>query len=149
MLLLKMDQLAVVISHAQRQAQFESAAVVEADTDIEVIDDQLLSSDSIEISLPAFSDGRGLSVARHLRMNKKYKGVLRATGNVLPDQLQSLFQLGFDEVLVGDVNLAKHSEQDWLDVSESIRKQNALLPSYLESVATGHGHDSIWSARRQ
>lgn len=147
MLLLKKDQAAAVISHAQRQAQFESAVVVEVDMDIEDIDEKLLSRDTIEIGLPAFSDGRGLSVARHLRVNKKYKGVLRATGNVLPDQLQSLFQLGFDEVLVGDVNLAKHSEQDWLDVSESIQMQSSLLPSYQESVATGGG--SIWSARRQ
>lgn len=145
MLLLKAGQQASVISHADRQAQFAAVVALDGHIDIDSIDDNTVAAEAIEINIPAFSDGRGFSVARHLRMSKKYRGVLRATGGVLPDQLQALFQVGFDEVLVGDVNLAKHSEQDWLNAHGAVVRQESLLPSYHESTFVGQG--SVWARR--
>jgi len=49
----------------------------------------------IVLPFPAFNDGRAYSIARSLR-EMGYRGELRATGNVLPDQLQFMLQVGFD-----------------------------------------------------
>jgi len=55
----------------------------------------------IELNFPSFGDGRAYSVARQLR-EFGYRGELRATGNVLPDQLQFMLQVGFDTFDIGD-----------------------------------------------
>lgn len=56
--------------------------------------------DLIAIVFPAFSDGRGYSLARQLRQTHGYTGELRATGNVLRDQLAYLERVGFDSFLL-------------------------------------------------
>ncbi|WP_374336567.1 DUF934 domain-containing protein [Leeia sp.] len=50
----------------------------------------------IAIHFPAFTDGRGYSLARLLRERHHYHGELRATGDILRDQLQYLSRCGFD-----------------------------------------------------
>jgi uncharacterized protein (DUF934 family) len=49
----------------------------------------------IVLPFPAFSDGRAYSLARQIR-NLGFAGELRASGNVLPDQLQFMIGVGFD-----------------------------------------------------
>jgi len=53
----------------------------------------------IVLPFPAFSDGRSYSIGRQLRL-EGYRGELRAEGNILPDQLQLMLQVGFDSFLV-------------------------------------------------
>ena len=55
----------------------------------------------IVLPFPAFNDGRAYSIARKLR-EMGYTGELRATGNVLPDQLQLMLQVGFDAFDIGE-----------------------------------------------
>ena len=55
----------------------------------------------IALPFPAFNDGRAYSIARQLRQ-MGYRGELRATGNVLPDQLQFMLQVGFDTFDIGE-----------------------------------------------
>jgi len=50
----------------------------------------------IVLNFPKFSDGRAYSQARLLRERYGYKGELRATGNVLRDQLPFLLRCGFN-----------------------------------------------------
>jgi uncharacterized protein (DUF934 family) len=50
----------------------------------------------VELHFPKFSDGRAYSQARLLRSRLGYRGELRATGNVLQDQLPFLLRCGFD-----------------------------------------------------
>lgn len=50
----------------------------------------------IELRFPKFSDGRAYSQARLLRGRLGYRGELRATGNVLRDQLPFMLRCGFD-----------------------------------------------------
>ena len=62
----------------------------------------------IEVSFPAFKDGRGYSYARMLRQDYGYEGELRATGNVLRSQLSFMHRVGFnafevDERITPDV----------------------------------------------
>jgi uncharacterized protein (DUF934 family) len=49
----------------------------------------------IEVSFPAYGDGRGYSSARILR-EAGYQGELRASGDVLLDQLSHMRRCGFD-----------------------------------------------------
>lgn len=49
----------------------------------------------IEVDFPAFGDGRGYSAAQILR-EEGYQGELRASGEVLVDQLPYMKRCGFD-----------------------------------------------------
>lgn len=50
----------------------------------------------IAIDFPKFADGRGYSIAYHLRARLGYRGELRAIGDVLRDQLFYMQRVGFD-----------------------------------------------------
>jgi len=50
----------------------------------------------IAVDFPKFGDGRGYSIAYHLRNRMAYRGELRAIGDVLRDQLFYMQRLGFD-----------------------------------------------------
>jgi uncharacterized protein (DUF934 family) len=52
--------------------------------------------DLIVIVFSKFTDGRGYSLARKLRGHYGYAGELRASGEILFDQLQLLVRCGFD-----------------------------------------------------
>lgn len=117
-------------------------SVLAGDTDPASVDEEMLAAPLIEIRFPAFNDGRGFSLARYLRLNKNYRGVLRATGGLLPDQLSSIFQLGFDEVLIDDQVLGKHGKEDWLNA-----QVQSAAANYLEMGADKSR--SIWQRRTQ
>ncbi|MFG1477876.1 DUF934 domain-containing protein [Xanthobacter sp. V4C-4] len=50
----------------------------------------------VALSFPKFRDGRAFSQARLLRERYGFKGELRATGNVLRDQVLMMVRSGFD-----------------------------------------------------
>ena len=67
--------------------------------------------DRIDLKFPKFTDGRAYSQAYLLRRRLGVKGELRATGDVLVDQLQQMQRSGFDTaVLRADQSLA-HAER--------------------------------------
>ena len=72
----------------------------------------------IAIDFPAFTDGRGYSLARLLRQCYGYAGELRAIGDVQRDQLYYLSQVGFDAFAVRedqDIEAALASLRDFSD----------------------------------
>jgi len=58
----------------------------------------------VALEFPKFNDGRAFSQARLLRERYSYRGELRATGQVLRDQLLFMARCGFDafEIAKGD-----------------------------------------------
>jgi len=52
----------------------------------------------VDIRFPVFGDGRGFSLAVRLRKDYSFKGEIRASGHVLPDQALFLLRAGFDSV---------------------------------------------------
>ena len=50
----------------------------------------------IAVDFPKFADGRGYSIAYHLRARLGYRGQLRAIGDVLRDQMFYMQRVGFD-----------------------------------------------------
>lgn len=78
--------------------------------DVDVLTLELQGVTCIELHFPKFSDGRAFSQAVQLRRRQGYTGVLRATGDVLLDQLLQMRRCGFAEaVLRADQNRA-HGE---------------------------------------
>ena len=67
----------------------------------------------IRIGFPAFSDGRGFTIARSLRA-MGYAGRLRAQGHVLADQYAMARRAGFDEIEISDDLAARQTEDQWL-----------------------------------
>ncbi len=56
----------------------------------------------IAIVIGRYTDGRGYSLARLLRDRYRFAGELRATGDVLTDQIGLLLRAGFDTIEVND-----------------------------------------------
>lgn len=68
----------------------------------DLVGDDAASFQRISINFPKFADGRGYSAARLLRERHGYKGELRATGDVLIDQLYFMKRCGFDTFALRD-----------------------------------------------
>lgn len=80
--------------------------LVEASDDPESFAELLAPVQLIAVRIPQFTDGRAYSLARLLRERYGYSGELRATGDVLRDQLLQLERCGFDAFeLRGDQDL--------------------------------------------
>jgi len=60
------------------------------------IDARFLQASTIAIDFPAFTDGRGLSLAVLLRQRIKYTGELHAIGAIHEDVLHYMVRCGFD-----------------------------------------------------
>lgn len=65
--------------------------------------------DLIVLHFPRFTDGRAYSQARLLRARYGYKGELRASGNVLRDQLLFMRRCGFNSFVVDE----RAIREDW------------------------------------
>ena len=66
----------------------------------------------IRIVFASFADGRGFTLARHLRL-MGYAGRLRAAGHVIADQYAMARRSGFDEVEIGEDMAARQPEAQW------------------------------------
>jgi uncharacterized protein (DUF934 family) len=65
----------------------------------------------VALAFPAFNDGRSFSKGELLRSRHGFKGAVRATGQVLVDQLPHMLRLGFDEFEVSNPVLLKRLEE--------------------------------------
>ena len=79
---------------------------------LEFSPDQIASADIIELEFPAYKDGRAYSQAQRLRRDFGFRGDLRATGDILRDQILSLVRCGFSSFEVAD-----HTDIDGLNAA--------------------------------
>lgn len=66
----------------------------------------------VSIIFPAFSDGRGFSLARHIR-NHGFTGTLRAQGPLIADQFAYALACGFDEIELPEASAARQPWPQW------------------------------------
>jgi uncharacterized protein (DUF934 family) len=92
----------------------------------------------IVLSFPAFTDGRSYSLARQLRRDG-YRGELRAAGNLLPDQLQFMLQVGIDSFDVPD--------RFPIEVWQKAARQMSL--TYQRGLTRAGDEREVWSTRHQ
>ncbi|HEX5805643.1 MAG TPA: DUF934 domain-containing protein, partial [Macromonas sp.] len=72
------------------------------DNTVDVLTLDLNGVQRIDLQFPKFADGRAFSQAVMLRRRCGYTGPLRATGDVLVDQLQQMQRCGFTEAVLRD-----------------------------------------------
>jgi uncharacterized protein (DUF934 family) len=90
----------------------EDPSVIELPNDADPRTLQLAGLDRIDLNFPKFTDGRAFSQAFLLRRRLGFKGEIRATGDVLIDQLVQMKRCGFDAaVLRADQNLGLARDQ--------------------------------------
>ena len=96
-----------------RAGKGSSAIDLASSTDPNTLPEWILSTEIIRVHFPGFADGRGFTLARHLRL-MGFAGRLRAQGHVLADQYAMARRVGFDEVEI-DTDLAERQpESHWL-----------------------------------
>jgi uncharacterized protein (DUF934 family) len=80
--------------------------------DLNPLDSDLAGIKSIVLNFPKFTDGRAFTQAVMLRKRAGFTGEIRATGDVLVDQLQQMARSGFDVAeLRADQDLAAGQRQ--------------------------------------
>jgi uncharacterized protein (DUF934 family) len=73
----------------------------------------------IAIRFPAYSDGRGFSLAKLIR-NHGFTGALRASGPLIADQFSYAQACGFDEIELPEANAERQPAAQWLAAARSI-----------------------------
>ena len=90
-----------IITAQEHQAADKTDALVLAnDVDPRTLD--LAGITRIDLQFPAFTDGRAYSQAFLLRRRLRFAGELRATGDVLIDQLLQMQRSGFDVAVLAE-----------------------------------------------
>ena len=92
------DQRLSVRSVEDWQAQGGEAVSLPNDFDLHAIAEQLPQLSVIALQFAKWVDGRAYTQARLLRSRYRFKGEIRATGEVLVDMLPLLSRTGFDAV---------------------------------------------------
>lgn len=78
----------------------ENLNVLVLANDADPLDVSLEGVDRIELNFPKFTDGRAFSQAYLLRQRRKFAGDIRATGDVLIDQLVQMYRTGFSSAVL-------------------------------------------------
>ena len=101
-----------IIAASAHQKSAEGQKTIELPNDADPLALDLAGVTRIDLHFPKFSDGRAFSQARLLRGRLKFTGEIRATGDVLIDQLVQMARCGFDvAVLREGVDLADAQRQ--------------------------------------
>jgi uncharacterized protein (DUF934 family) len=86
----------------KQQTNLAFGVLLDPGQPVEAIAEELPRPKLIAIGFPKFTDGRGYSMAWQIRDRYNYRGELRATGDVLFDQLQFMARCGFDAFDISD-----------------------------------------------
>jgi uncharacterized protein (DUF934 family) len=101
----------IATSAIDTPANSQNVLSIANNADPEALSEQLCTAQVVELHFPKFSDGRAFSQCVVLRRRLGFKGEIRATGDVLIDQLLQMQRSGFSSaVLRADQDLA-HGER--------------------------------------
>jgi len=115
---------------AQEHASEASHAVLTLANDVDPRTLDLSGITRIDLQFPAFTDGRAYSQAFLLRRRLRFAGELRATGDVLIDQLLQMQRTGFDVAVL----------KDGVDASAAQRQLDRYAGFYQGSAVQTHPH---------
>lgn len=87
--------------------------VLEISNDADPMAIDLAGATRIDLQFPKFTDGRAYSQARLLRQRRGFTGELRATGEVLIDQLVHMARCGFDVAVLKEGLDAEDAERQF------------------------------------
>ena len=87
-----------ILNAANLPADQKNVLVLANDAD--VLEVALEGVERIELNFPKFTDGRAFTQARLLRQRRGFTGDIRATGDVLIDQLVQMYRVGFSSAVL-------------------------------------------------
>jgi uncharacterized protein (DUF934 family) len=122
----------------RRSAKERIGVLLQPGDPLDRIADLLEDLSLVALAFPSFSDGRSFSKAELLRSRHHFEGAVRATGQVLVDQLPHMLRLGFDEFEVSHPVLIKRLEAG----------DTGGIPLYYQPTAKGAGKVAKYSWRR-
>ncbi len=85
--------------------------IVDNTVDPSILKDQLKGVERIELHFPKFTDGRAYSQAVMLRRRCGFLGDIRATGEVLIDQIVQMQRTGFTSAVLRDDQNVQHAQK--------------------------------------
>ncbi len=95
-----------IIPHDALAAQTDALKTLQLANDVEIAElvatNALEGVERIELQFPKFTDGRAYSQALLLRRRYRFAGDLRATGDVLIDQLVHMHRSGFSSAVLAE-----------------------------------------------
>ena len=116
-----------------------------------LVADDIERFDLVVLDFPKFTDGRAYSQARLLRERLGFTGAMRATGQVLRDQLAMMLRCGFDEFEMADddavqswaratheISVRYQPAADGRDWASDLRRRRHVAPARTVSAATGN-----------
>ncbi len=90
-----------ILAYNEYQAPAEGdTSVLVLANDVNALDVNLDGITHIDLHFPSFTDGRAFSQAYLLRRRLKFAGDIRATGDVLIDQLVQMHRTGFSSAVL-------------------------------------------------
>ena len=90
-----------ILANHDYQAPSESTGhVLVLANDVNALDANLVGITQVDLNFPNFTDGRAFSQAYLLRRRLKFAGDIRATGDVLIDQLVQMQRTGFSSAVL-------------------------------------------------
>ena len=110
----------------------------------------------VALEFPSFRDGRAYSYARLLRERYRFRGEVRAVGNLLRDQFLFLHRCGFDAVEVADAKEAAAWAEALREISVAYQPasdRRPMLVALRHQVrapafgSVGGARDADWAAR--
>ena len=92
-----------ILANHEYQAPVEStASVLMLANDVNALEVSLDGITQVDLHFPNFTDGRAFSQAYWLRRRRGFTGDIRATGDVLIDQLVQMQRTGFSSAVLRD-----------------------------------------------
>ena len=85
-----------IIANTAHEQALTGQNALELPNDADPMAADLTGITRIDLHFPKFTDGRAYSQARLLRQRRQFSGEIRATGDVLIDQLVHMARCGFD-----------------------------------------------------
>lgn len=109
----------------------ENLLKIENSSDVMTLASEVASADAIELHFPAFTDGRAFSQAIQLRKRLGFQGDVRATGDVLIDQLAQMQRCGFSSAALREDQSAEHAERLLTHYSAFYQVDVAKQPAFM------------------
>ena len=124
-----MQRLIDILQAGDVQAE-PNVNVLAVANDADIAELSLEGVDRIELNFPKFTDGRAYSQAYLLRRRRKFTGDIRATGDVLIDQLVQMQRTGFSSAVL----------KEGKDVAEAERQFARFAAFYQGDVTVQQPH---------
>ncbi|OGA97976.1 MAG: hypothetical protein A2Z55_03565 [Burkholderiales bacterium RIFCSPHIGHO2_12_63_9] len=100
-----------IIANSAHQTSVEGQKIIDLPNDADPLTLDLAGVARIDLHFPKFSDGRAFSQARLLRQRLKFAGEIRATGDVLIDQLAQMQRSGFSQAVLRNDQSLDHGRK--------------------------------------